>query len=165
MEDDFIKGLEEDKKKMSAGEEGEMIDTMGQSSEKKGIQAVQEVMKEDEIKNNKRKELELEVLDKVKNQNAAYRETIIYMLHDKVAGVEFPKGWSWGVWFDGKGAVVAVRDSGGKNYKRAFRITYETKYDYQAIFKFADWVEDLVLEFKENHNPQMSIWTPNKSLN
>ena len=165
MEDDFIKGLEEDQKKYSVEEEGERLEWTGQENEKKGAKAICEVMKEEEEKKEREKNRRLEVLDAIRKKNIKYRENLLFLLHDGLKRLEWTGGWEWGVWFDGFGVLVSIKDHNGQIHKRAFKIIYETCYDYHAVNVFIRWADDLIDLLSIKKTEQLDIWTPSKPLN
>lgn len=155
-----------DKKKIRIGEELEKVEAMGQESEKKGIKATQEVMKEKEKVEKKKEEKILTLLDETRRKNLEYRKYLLWYLHEMVSDIEWPKAYQWGVWFDGKGVILSIRDKFGKIKKRAFKVTYIPKYDANICYRFAVWAED-VLDASEGRLAQMQksgIWTPPNHL-
>ncbi|MFA6069763.1 MAG: hypothetical protein WC810_14365 [Janthinobacterium sp.] len=166
-EDEFINGLEDDKARYNkTEEEKEKLDFIGQPNEKKGANAVSELMREGEKKQADKMNRELEILDSIRLQNKLYREQILFFLHDKLKEISWPVDWQWGVWFDGTGAVVAIQSPDKKKHSRAFKISYMTKYDYNAVEVFVRWAEDVIDLLKtQNSTDQLDIWTPEKSLN
>lgn len=127
-----------------ASEEIEKILEMGQESESKGKKAVAEVAKENAKAEKKKEDDFMERLSSARKKVFEYRKFLLIYLHDMVAEIDWPKVYEWGVWFDGYGVVLAVRDKYGKIHKKAFRISYEPKYDAHACYQFAVWAEDIL---------------------
>lgn len=155
-----------DKRRKKIIEEAEKIDEMGQESESKGRKAVQEVAKETEAAEKKKEDEVLNKLDSIRKNRYTYRVFLLNYLHEMVREIKWPTTYSWGVWFDGIGIVLGVRDKFGKLHKKAFKPSYQPKFDAHACYQFAVWAED-VLDMVEGSleipKTEGGIWLPNKT--
>lgn len=152
--------LESEKlRKKKLAEEEEKLDAMGQESEHRAAKYVIEEGVEYQKKQKKIIDDELTKLEDV-IKVPSYKKFLLWKLHDLIAQINMKSNWQWGVWFDGKGIVIGVIRPDKKLYKRAFRLTYDPKYDYNACYEFARWVEDLYDQTLQTYRG--NIWTPNK---
>jgi len=155
-----------DKKKRQIAEAEERLDVLGQESDKKAKKWIIEDQKEKEKVEKKKEERKLDILDETKKNVHSYKFYLCKFLHDLVVEIRLPETYSWGVWFDGKGIRVAVVDKFKKRKDRAFRITYEPKYDLEMCYTFAQWVED-IYDMNEGDlaiDDKNKIWTPHKPI-
>ncbi len=151
-----------DIKKKKVLEEVEKIEAMGQESEVKGKKATQEVVKEKQQIEKKKEEIVLDTLDTLRKRALEYRKFLLIYLHNMVLEISWPQGYKWGVWYDGKGTRLSIKNKFGKLYQRAFRISYQPKYDSHMCYVFAVWAED-VLDLSEGRlsiTQNKGIWTP-----
>lgn len=152
------KPLDEKKRKRIIGEELEKLDVLGQESDKKAVKHVQAETKRIALEEKKKEDETLEKLDSKKK----WFETYVYMLckelHDMVVEVGLPKSVSWGVWFDGKGIVLAIRDKKKHDYRRAFAVVQDPKYDLNACLRFAIWADEVRAKIESP-----DVWTPGKA--
>lgn len=151
--------LEADRlRKKLAAEEEEKIEVLGQESTKKSKKWIIEEAEKSKSEEKKKEEQKLEKLDDVKKSVLTYRQHLMFYLHDLVLEIKLPKEYFWGVWYDGKGIRLTIRDKYKKLHQRAFKICYDPKYDLNKIYEFAVWAEDVYDSVERT--PQKSIWTP-----
>lgn len=153
---------EERVRKKIIGEEMEKLDAMGQENEHAAAHWVKEEAKKNEKDDLEKRAKEMQILDEQKKNRTIYRQRLLSYFHDAVAEIQFPVTYQWGVWFDGKGICIAIRDRLGGFHKRAFSVSFDPKYDLYAIYSFCVWAED-VLDTVEQSNKK--IWTPTKYKN
>lgn len=145
-------------KKKKAAEIEEKIEAMGQESETKARKWVREVTKEEELKAKKIEDDKLTVLDDMRKKYLSYKGVLMQSLHDLILRIGMPSTYEWGVWFDGKGIIVAIKDKLEIRHHRAFKITNDPKYDLNAVKEFARWIEDIYDTAEGNLKHQ--VWTP-----
>jgi len=150
-------------RKKLAHEEAEKLEVLGQSSEKKAKKWIIEEAKKSTEKEKKIEAATMDILWTAKHQANAYRKMLMTRLYNMLTEIDWPKTYEYGVWFDGKGIIVAVKDKFKKVWKRAFMPTRKPKYDLAACFKFAVWAED-VLDIAEGRlvmpKTKGGIWLP-----
>jgi len=142
------------KRQRKIEEAKELLDYTGNPSEKVGAKAVKEVAKKELDDLEKKQNVEREILDKVRTKNKEYRKALLYLLHTGMTTVDWPKGYQWGVWFDGKGIIAAFIDTEKRKHIKAFVPSYVTKYDHNALLVLVRFCEDSII--KENS----PVWTP-----
>ena len=146
--------------KKNKAELEEKIDLLGQESDKKAKPLIIEEQKEQEKKQKQEEAEKMEKLTDARKKLKKYIETVMTFLHGQITNVKMPLTYKWGVWYDGKGVRVAIRDKKNKLYQRAFKVTFDPKYDLFAVDEFVVWIEDIFdrsegyVEVKEN------LWTP-----
>lgn len=153
------------RKSKKVAEIEEKIDATGQESDKKAAKYVIEEGKKHQEKQKKKEEKELDNLS-IKRKAPkieSYYFTLCKTIHDLVQELQFPKTYDWGVWFDGKGIVLKIRDKYKKSHIKAFKPTHEPKYDLAACYKLAWWAEDLYDAIEGNTSTNGTIWTPTNS--
>lgn len=139
-------------------EEEEKVMMMGDESEEKGIKATKEIM-DDFNKKQKQKEIdELNRLDMNRRRIFTYTDLLQHTLHELILNIRMPKEYEWGVWFDGKGIILAIRDKNKVLHKRAFRPCHDAIHDRNAIKTLALWAEDIYDKCEGKLQP--GIWTP-----
>lgn len=147
-------------KKIKLQEEEEMVEKMGSETESEGRKTTQEVMSKEEKERKKREEDALNYLDMYRRKRQAYLEIVQMALHQLILNIGMPNTYSWGVWYDGKGIILAIRDKNKKLNIRAFRPSMDPVIDRNAVKTLALWGEDVY--DKCEGNLQSSIWTPQK---
>ena len=150
--------------KIKLEEEQEKIDVLGQESDSKAKKWIEEDVKEQQKKQQKKDDTIMEMLDDKKNKKkvSTYKQILMQLLHDEVFKIGLPHGYEWGVWFDGKGIILAIRDEKGNSHSRAFKITNDPKYDLHAVHEFVVWAEDI---YDLCRGGLDVIWTPEKKIN
>ena len=139
----------EKKRKKELAEAQEIIEATGQESESKARKWVREVAKEEEKKQKKQKDLVLEQLDLSKKKDLSYKQHLLRILHELVKQAELPKTYSWGVWYDGKGIMLAIKTPDNNYHRRAFRISYSPKHDLNVCFLYSYWAEKVKKDYEE----------------
>lgn len=154
--------MEKLRKKMVAGEE-EKLDVLGQESEKKAKKWIIEEGKKTEKKEKEIEDAWQDVLHASRKKKNTYYKKLMFRLYSMIEEIEWPKVYEYGVWFDGKGILLAVKDKFGKLWKKAFIPSFDPKFDLNACFRFAVWAED-VLDMVEGRlvTPQSKggVWLP-----
>jgi hypothetical protein len=146
------------KQKMKVEEEVEKIEVLGQESESKAAPFIQEELK----KNFKEgKEKEARILEELHAKRKLpkvqeYIKMLLFTLHDEIQAIKPQPKTDWAVYHDGKGIVVMIQKPGEKKKIRAFRMTYEPKYDLFAASELLRWAEDIIDPDKPD------IWMPTK---
>jgi len=137
--------LEEEKarKKLQQKEE-EKLEVLGQESDKKAKKWIIEEGKNTEKEEKEHDALWHDILHKSRKKKIDYRKMLMTRLYKMVEEIDWPESYEYGVWFDGKGVVLAVKDKFKKLWKRAFKPIHEPKYDLNACFRFAIWAEDIL---------------------
>jgi len=157
--------LEEEKvRKKLVDDEIYKIDQMGQESEKKAAKVVKEVAEEEDKKEKEFQAKQLEILHKVKKKDKEYKKRLLFYLHSMIEEIDWPKEYEWGIWFDGKGVRLAVKDKNKVLHQRAFQVTNDPKYDLHACLRFAVWAEDvldLIEDRMDRMHQQGGVWLPN----
>lgn len=151
---------EEKIRKKLIAEEEEKLDVMGQPDEHKAVASVTEEGKKIDQEEKARRAKELEIFTKARKTNQNYIRTLVFALHNLVNQIPFTKGYSWGVWFDGKGVRLTIKDKYKKVHQRAFKPSFSPRYDQRKMLEFTVWAED-VYDLAEG-NLQSGIWTPPK---
>lgn len=145
-------------------EEEEKIMTIGQEDEKKAMNPIREVLKEEEKKEQKKIDTTLNKLDSLTSQFKSYKTMLMQELHDGIERLGVPKEFTWGVWFDGKGIRVCfVSPKTKTRYERAFKPTNEPQYDLNAVREFIVWAEDTIDAVAPQPQKQNGLWIPNKN--
>jgi hypothetical protein len=154
--------LEKDRKK-KIHEQEEILDTLGQDSDKKAVRPVQEYTRKKREEEQEKTDLELEKLTKKRRgaKIAKYIEHLLTFTHDEILKIGIPVTYEWGVWYDGKGVRVSVRDKFKKLHQKAFFLTFNPDYDLFACQKTIWWVED-VYDGVEGEL-ETDVWTPSKN--
>jgi len=92
----------------------------------------------------------------------------MFRLKGMVDEIDWPKAYEYGVWFDGKGIVLAVKDKYKKNWKRVFVPSFDPKFDLNACFRFSMWAED-ILDISEGRmdlpRSKGGLWLPSPKKN
>lgn len=156
--------LEEEKfRKKQIEEETEKLEVLGQRSEKKAKKYVIQEAKESEKKEKEIDDIWKGILHASRKKKDSYKKMLMTRLYKMVEEIDWPKSYEYGVWFDGKGVVLAVKDKFRKLWKRAFKPTFDVKYDSNACFRFAMWAED-ILDIAEGRlslpKSEGGIWLP-----
>ena len=116
-------------------------------------------MNEEKKKKEKEAVDNLNQLDMRRKSILTYRETLMIALHSLVLEIGMPKEYQWGVWFDGRGIVIAIMDKVKKLHRRAFIPSRDPLVDRNAIHTLAHWTEEVYDQCEGN---TQSIWTPPK---
>jgi len=149
---------QERENKKAVGIFEEKLEATGQESDKKAVKWVKEEQKEREKKEKEIEAVKKEILENTRKKNNLYLNSLIKCLYGMVFELEWPKEFDFGVWHDGKGIVLAIKDKEKKIYKRAFKPSFNTEYDYNACERFTVWAEGIYsLTVQDN-----GIWTPGK---
>ena len=144
-------------------EEEEKLDAMGQESESKGIKATKKIMDDFNKSEEKKKIDELNKFDMSRRHVFTYNELLCRTLHQLILNIQMPSIYEWGVWFDGKGIILAIRDKKKVLHRRAFRPCHDPIHDRNAIKTLALWAEDL---YDKCEGVLVSdIWTPQNRIN
>jgi len=147
-------------RKMKALEEEEIIEKVGSETESEGRKATQELDKVKKEEDKKREEDALNFLDMNRRKLLAYREILQEALHQLILNIGMPITYRWGVWYDGKGIILAIRDKFNKLHVRAFKPNLDPQIDRNAVKTLALWGEDVY--DKCEGNLASNIWTPPK---
>jgi len=139
-------------------EEKEILEEMGTESEGKGRAAVQEAGKREIAEMKKEQEDELNKFDMARKSVFTYKDMLQVALHELVNNIGMPSSYQWGVWFDGRGIIIVVKDRRGMVHKRAFRPSMNPLADQNAIKTLALWAEDIYDKCEGKLEP--TIWTP-----
>ena len=146
------------KRKLALQEAEEKIDLMGNETESDGRRATQEIMKIEEKIEEKKKIDELNRFDMSRRSVYTYKELLQVSLHNLVQNIQMPITYQWGVWFDGKGIILVIKDKKGLVHKRAFKPSTNPVLDQNAVKTLALWAEDVF--DKCEGKLESSIWTP-----
>jgi hypothetical protein len=130
-------------RKLKLQEEEEKINLMGSETESEGRKATQAIMEDEKKKEKKNIIDELNRLDMQKKSIKTYTDLLQFSLHNLVYNIQMPNTYQWGVWFDGRGIVLAIKDKNGVLKKRAFRPSHDPLIDHNAVKTLALWAEDL----------------------
>lgn len=162
----------EKRKKKLLVEEMERLDVLGQENEHKAAKWVIEEGKRTEKEEKGKEAVRLTQLQDNRRTIKGYKETLMTQLFTVVEKIGWPQGYEYGVWFDGKGVILAIKDKYKKLHKRAFKPTGDPKLDANASLIFAVWAEDILDTCegnmawqKENPPTGGKIWLPNTSTN
>lgn len=146
-------------KKMKIEEEEEKVEKMGSETESEGRKATQAYM-EKERKEKEGEEIDvLNLLDMNRRRVFTYKEMLQISLHKLVLDIGMGKEYSWGVWYDGKGIVLAIQDKKKVLHRRAFIPSLDALLDRRAIHVLAHWAEEVYDKCEGNVS---EIWTPPK---
>jgi hypothetical protein len=146
------------KRKLALQEQEEKIDLMGSESEVDGKTAVQEITKIEQEIEEKKKIDELNRFDMARRSVYSYKELLQISLHNLVKNINMPITYQWGVWFDGKGIIIVIKDKKGVVHKRAFKPSTNPLVDQNAVKTLALWAEDVF--DKCEGKLESSIWVP-----
>jgi len=149
------------KRKLALQEEVEKVEAMGDESESKAREAIRQLEAIEKEKAKKRSDEELNRFDMAKRGIATYKELLQISLHNLVDNIQMPATYQWGVWFDGRGIVLVIKDKKGVVHKRAFKPATNPILDQNAIKTLALWAEDVY--DKCEGKLESPIWTPNKN--
>lgn len=154
---------EEKKARKKRAEADYVLDTLGQESEKKAVKPVQEYIRNQKKKEKEKKDKELSILNekRKKPKVAAYIKHLLVFIHDEILKFGMDKSYQWGVWHDGKGVRVSIRDPYKKLHQKAFFLTFNPDYDLFACQKTVWWAEDVYDGTQEKL--QEELWTPLKN--
>lgn len=128
-------------------EETEYLEAAGQESEAKAKKWVEKSVEAEERKQEQEKGKELELLNYLRTQklfaqDRKYRNALVKILTSFSQEIDWTADYYWGVYSDGIGIIAWVKN-GRDFFRRAFRISYEPKYDLRACELYAVWLEDL----------------------
>lgn len=122
------------------GEWDERIKEMGHENEEKGIKAVREVQKIDEIKQDKEKNDALEILTtKRKHKDSDYFASLCGWGGVVLNGISIPHGYQVTLKYSKEGVVVWIRSPKGAYYARGIKPSMNPLFDMRAV-------EDKVME-------------------
>ena len=161
--------LEEEKvRKKLIQEEEEKLDVLGQKSDKKAKKWIIEEGKNTEKKEKETDAVWQDVLHSSRKKKTDYYTKLMFRLKGMVDEIDWPKAYEYGVWFDGKGIVLAVKDKYKKNWKRVFVPSFDPKFDLNACFRFSMWAED-ILDISEGRmdlpRSKGGLWLPSLKKN
>jgi hypothetical protein len=152
--------------KHKVAEEEERLDILGQSSDRKAAKWIIEDAKEKEKDAQSERADSLTKLQDKRKQVKGYKEILMTNLYQMVDEIRWPKEYEYGVWYDGKGVILAIKDKRRKLHKRAFKPCFIPKIDFAACQKFAVWAEDVLDAIEGRLSTAQSeggIWLPKKS--
>jgi ribosomal protein S20 len=136
----------------------EKLEALGQESDKKAAKWVIEEGKAYEKKSKEKETRILTQLNDARHTVYSYKETLLRLLHEGILSINMPKTYQWGVWFDGKGIVLSIKDKYGVIHKRAFVPVHDPKYDFHMVDRYVIWAED-IYDMVEGQ-----LLVPNKNL-
>lgn len=112
----------------------ENVDAMGQDDEKKGIEAVREIQKVDELKQEKQKNDTLERLtDLRKFTDEEYKQGLVGWGRVALHGIKLPLGFIINLAQTKKGIVIWIRDNKKSWYARGLIPSFDPQSDMHAI--------------------------------
>jgi hypothetical protein len=156
---------QEKQRKRLIHEEVEKLEVLGQESEKKAKKWIIEEGKKSEKRGKEAEAAAMDILWSHKSERYAYKRMLLNKLYSMIAEIDWPYTYEYGVWFDGKGIVVAIKDRYGKLHKRAFIPSHEPKYDLNACFRFSIWAENILDLVEGSLNGKGEIWLPSRMKN
>ncbi len=149
------------KKELEIGKARDILDTIGQDSEKKAAKWViyfNRLADKEELEENQLKE---EKLKRNRRKKSDYFRLLAEMLNDLAVKVERPiAGYSVKAGFDNIGVWVELKTYWGKTYKRAVKPTGVPKYDLPAILTLVGSLEDTMWKFAEEKTTEKGVCLP-----
>lgn len=137
------------KKKRSAGEILEEIETLGQEDENKAIKWVKEVGKRDEQESKEEFDDSLTKLES-KKKRLGYKDALVEEIQGLMRGLssEVPKGFGWNCVKSDKGIVFIVFTPDGKRFVRGNTVCLIPEIDMQGalekLYDMIDFMESLL---------------------
>lgn len=149
------------KKEQKIGKARDILDAMGQDSEKKAKKWViyfNRLAEKEELEENQLKE---EKLKKNRRKKSDYFRILSEMLKNLAVSVERPiPGLVVDAGFDSVGVWVELKTYWGKTYKRAIKPTGIPKYDLPAIMTMVGSLEDTMWKFADEKTTPKGVFLP-----
>ena len=150
-----------DKSKRKVSEAREILDAIGQDSERKAKKWViyfEELAERQELEKNQIRE---EKLQKQRRKKSEYYQLCASMLHDLVIKLERPiPGFSVSVKFSGNGIHVDLVDPWGRHFKRGIKPCGTPKYDIPAIMTLLGSTEDTMWKIADEKVTAKGVYLP-----
>jgi hypothetical protein len=115
--------------KRIAGETEEIIDTIGQESERKAVRPMQEYMAAEQKADQLQKELDVEQLKNLSRNKIHYQRYLLVILNRFIKDEDIPKQYHLFVESNDQGIAIGIE---GTDYISAFRVCGMPKYDIHA---------------------------------
>ena len=149
------------KKDSAIGEASDILDAMGQSSEKKAKKWVVYFNKLWEKKELSKNQLRKEKLAKKRKKFAEYYQILAEMLHDMVIDLERPMpGFVVAGKFNEHGVYVEMWDPWHRTYQRAIKPTGVPKYDLPAVLTLVGSTEDTMWKLADEKVTDNGVFLP-----
>lgn len=120
---------QEREKRRLRGETEELLDAMGDESDKKAVKVVQEYVKEQKSLEQEQREMDVAQLKHFSNSRQAYQRYLIVVLHRFVKDEDIPKKYPLYVDSTDQGIVLGIA---GTEYLAAFKTSGMPYYDIHA---------------------------------
>lgn len=121
-------------KRKRVGHAREVLEAIGQDSEKEGIKWTKYFMDKWNRKQWKENQIKKEKLEKKrKYTKMEYFRALAGMLHEEAQFLEAPPNYDFWAEFSGDGVVLKMRSPSGKTYQRAFKPDGTPELDYKAV--------------------------------
>lgn len=111
------------------GEAEELIDAMGQDSEKKAAPIVQQYVKEQEQQEDLQRDIDIDLLKKKSNNKLLYQRSLLVILERFVKEERIPRKYTVYAESDDVGIVLGIEHT---EYVRAFKVCGIPLYDIHA---------------------------------
>lgn len=139
----------------------EILDAVGQEDEKKGIKAVQELHKNDEIEQEKKFDDTLNKLDFNRNKgDDYYSRRILEEAQLQLKDQSIPRGYYFFFSLTSKGLVLWIRDTKKRWHANGMSISKNPLFDAQAIMRLIDKGLLYADILSEKENPKTDIILP-----
>jgi len=133
---------EEEEKKKKSQKAADIIKTIGEEG-KKGVKAAKEYFRDEEIKDVKERNEELNLLDSLGNFTT-YNTLLARLLLKRMRYVDFPEGWSCKIAPTKKGVVMELRSPDDKLFRSGFAPVMDPFYDLNAVDTYAIRAENTI---------------------
>lgn len=149
------------KKKQKINQELEELEVIGGQSESKAIKALDEFSKQQEKLQKEKDAKLLDQLEHSKKKKITYEQKLLEVFHTMLLDVEIPKDYDWGIWFDGTGIRLTLKDRQKKLHTRAFIPSHNPEQDLKACYIYTYWLDDTIEQLDVIKTD--SLWTPPKN--
>lgn len=123
----------------------DVVDQLGQESDKKAKPVVEQVMKVKELVEKEEENKDLEILGKARSGRiVTYNRLLAELLLKRLTFVDFPSGWLYEVAPDDVGVIMELRSPDERVFRAAFKPIGEAKYDLNAIETYAVRAENTI---------------------
>jgi hypothetical protein len=141
------------------GEAREILDTIGQDSEKEGIRWTKIFMDQWDKKEWEENQIEKEKLKKRNKRRLEYTHLLHNLIREKGLELERPAQGYWlETGFNQKGVWVRLHDRHGNKWNRGIKVTGIPKYDHHAALILVQAIEDKMWELEENPQTKSGIY-------
>jgi hypothetical protein len=151
--------LSEKQRKEKLVEANDILDAIGQESEKKGISETKYFMDQWDRRQWHENQLKKDRLDSSRKfRKMEYYRILAAMLQEEIADLDIPNGYMAWSEFTQSGVVVRLRDRWGKKYYRAFKPDGTPEIDFNAVVGLLTDVQNSVdkLEYDARENLKQS---------